>query len=158
IADRGRDDFRPVRHRLLHVGSLLAGAIRRYRAGHDLHRRARAGIKRRDPRHRPRRHAVEPRMSEHIAPETSGEGRIEVAHFGLSYDSLDGPVEAVADASICVHPGEFVSIIGPSGCGKSTLLNAVAGFLKPTQGTVMLDGEIVEGPSADRGMVFQQYS
>jgi NitT/TauT family transport system ATP-binding protein len=97
-------------------------------------------------------------MNGHIALETGGKGRIEVTDFGLSYDTLDGPVEAVADASICVNPGEFVSIIGPSGCGKSTLLNAVAGFLKPTHGTVMLDGEVVERPNADRGMVFQQYS
>jgi NitT/TauT family transport system ATP-binding protein len=85
-------------------------------------------------------------------------GRIEVSHFGLSYDSIDGPVEAVTDAGIVVEPGEFVSIIGPSGCGKSTLLNAVAGFLKPTRGTVLVDDEPVDGPSADRGMVFQQYS
>jgi NitT/TauT family transport system ATP-binding protein len=67
-------------------------------------------------------------------------------------------VEAVCDASIRVDPGEFVSIIGPSGCGKSTLLNAVAGFLKPSSGEVAVDGEGVAGPSADRGMVFQQYS
>ena len=59
-------------------------------------------------------------------------GRIDVRNFGLSYPTLDGPVEAVCDASIHVNPGEFVSIVGPSGCGKSTLLNAVAGFLKPT--------------------------
>ena len=71
---------------------------------------------------------------------------------------MNGPVDAVSDASICVNPGEFVSIIGPSGCGKSTLLNAVAGFLKPTHGSVTVDGEPVERPSADRGMVFQQYS
>ena len=49
---------------------------------------------------------------------------------------LEGPVEAVCDASIHVNPGEFVSIVGPSGCGKSTLLNAVAGFLKPSAGDV----------------------
>jgi ABC-type nitrate/sulfonate/bicarbonate transport system ATPase subunit len=48
----------------------------------------------------------------------------------------DGPVEAAKDVSIAVNPGEFVSIIGPSGCGKSTPLNAVAGFIKPTGGTV----------------------
>jgi NitT/TauT family transport system ATP-binding protein len=85
-------------------------------------------------------------------------GLIEIDDFNLNYETMDGPVEAVSDVSIRVNPGEFVSIIGPSGCGKSTLLNAVAGFLKPTSGMVMLDGERVSGPSADRGMVFQQYS
>jgi NitT/TauT family transport system ATP-binding protein len=85
-------------------------------------------------------------------------GRVTVANFGLSYDTLEGPLEAVSDASIGVEPGEFVCIIGPSGCGKSTLLNAVAGFLKPTRGTIEVDGEPVAGPGADRGMVFQQYS
>jgi NitT/TauT family transport system ATP-binding protein len=97
-------------------------------------------------------------MSDQILLEPGGKGRITVTNFSLSYDTLDGPVEAVADASICVNPGEFVSIIGPSGCGKSTLLNAVAGFLKPTHGSVAVDGERVERPSAERGMVFQQYS
>src|SRR6266550_8752326 len=89
---------------------------------------------------------------------TVQQGKVTVTDFGLSYDTLEGLVEAVRDASIHVDPGEFVSIIGPSGCGKSTLLNAVAGFLKPTRGEVAVDGDPVEGPSADRGMVFQQYS
>jgi NitT/TauT family transport system ATP-binding protein len=96
-------------------------------------------------------------MSEKITNAPS-KGRVEVRNFALSYDTLEGPVEAVCDASIHVNPGEFVSIVGPSGCGKSTLLNAVAGFLKPTEGVVTLDGEAIEGPGADRGMVFQQYS
>jgi NitT/TauT family transport system ATP-binding protein len=86
------------------------------------------------------------------------QGKVTVKDFGLSYDTLEGAVEAVRDASIHVDPGEFVSIIGPSGCGKSTLLNAVAGFLKPTRGKVAVDGDPVARPSADRGMVFQQYS
>lgn len=85
-------------------------------------------------------------------------GLIEVSDFNLAYDTLDGAVIAVSDADLVVNPGEFVSIIGPSGCGKSTLLNAVAGFLKPTSGKVTVDQEPVKGPSADRGMVFQQYS
>ncbi|TCT05144.1 ABC transporter ATP-binding protein [Aquabacter spiritensis] len=85
-------------------------------------------------------------------------GLIEVSDFCLSYETLDGAMSAVEDADLLVRPGEFVSIIGPSGCGKSTLLNAVAGFLKPTRGTVTVDGEAVKGPGADRGMVFQQYS
>ena len=86
------------------------------------------------------------------------QGHIEVNNFALSYETLDGSVAAVTDTEIHVKPGEFVSIVGPSGCGQSTLLNAVAGFLTPTKGTVTVDGELVKGPSAERGMVFQQYS
>jgi NitT/TauT family transport system ATP-binding protein len=95
-------------------------------------------------------------MSEILAK--APRGQIEVRNFSLSYGSIEGPVEAVIDTQIHVNPGEFVSIVGPSGCGKSTLLNAVAGFLKPTTGAVTVDGEPVNGPSAERGMVFQQYS
>src|SRR5579872_1887422 len=86
------------------------------------------------------------------------QGHIEVRDFALSYETIDGAVAAVTETDIHVKTGEFVSIVGPSGCGKSTLLNAVAGFLKPTAGVVTVDGEKVNGPSAERGMVFQQYS
>ena len=85
-------------------------------------------------------------------------GHVEVKNFSLNYETLDGAVAAVTHTDIHVKPGEFVSIVGPSGCGKSTLLNAVAGFLKPTTGIVTVDGMAVKGPSAERGMVFQQYS
>jgi NitT/TauT family transport system ATP-binding protein len=88
----------------------------------------------------------------------AGRGFIEVANFALRYESAEGATTAVDDVSITVRPGEFVAIIGPSGCGKSTLLNALAGFLKPSSGTVTVDGEAITGPSADRGMIFQQYS
>ena len=85
-------------------------------------------------------------------------GLIEVRDFRLRYETMEGAVEAVSNASLTVQPGEFVSIIGPSGCGKSTLLNALAGFLTPSGGRVAVDGEAISGPSADRGMIFQQYS
>ena len=85
-------------------------------------------------------------------------GHVEVTNFSLKYETLDGAVAAVSNTDIHVNPGEFVSIVGPSGCGKSTLLNAVAGFLNPTTGVVTVDGLAVKGPSAERGMVFQQYS
>ncbi|GJD40840.1 ABC transporter ATP-binding protein [Methylobacterium bullatum] len=85
-------------------------------------------------------------------------GLIEVHDFCLRYETMEGAVDAVSDVSLNVQPGEFVSIVGPSGCGKSTLLNALAGFLTPSGGTVTVDGEAISGPSADRGMIFQQYS
>ena len=53
---------------------------------------------------------------------------------------------------------DFVTILGPSGCGKSTLLRIVAGLDRQTAGEVLLDGRRIEGPGADRGMVFQSYT
>lgn len=85
-------------------------------------------------------------------------GEITVEHFCLDYPGRNGITRAVSNVSLYVRPGEFVSIIGPSGCGKSTFLNAIAGFLKPSSGAVLVDGKPIEAPGADRGMVFQQYS
>jgi NitT/TauT family transport system ATP-binding protein len=85
-------------------------------------------------------------------------GRVDVRDLDIRFRVKNQEVEAVRSASVHVRPGEFVSLIGPSGCGKSTLLNAVAGFLKPNGGQVLLDGRVVTGPGSDRGVVFQQYS
>lgn len=65
---------------------------------------------------------------------------------------------AVENASLEIQPGEFVCLLGPSGCGKSTLMNTVASFVKPTKGTVSVDGKKITKPSQDCGMVFQQHS
>ena len=67
-----------------------------------------------------------------------------------------GAVQALKDVSITLKEGEIMSVLGPSGCGKTTLLNIVAGFLAPTEGTIEMNGHVVTGPAAERGMVFQK--
>jgi NitT/TauT family transport system ATP-binding protein len=67
-------------------------------------------------------------------------------------------VVALRDIDLAVAPGELVCLLGPSGCGKSTLLNAVAGFLRPSSGRILVDDAPVDGPGPDRAMVFQEYA
>ncbi len=66
--------------------------------------------------------------------------------------------QALTPVDFEVRENDFVTILGPSGCGKSTLLRIVAGLDQPSTGQVLLDGEPVQGPGADRGMVFQSYT
>jgi NitT/TauT family transport system ATP-binding protein len=67
-------------------------------------------------------------------------------------------VTAVHDVSLNVEQGEFVSVVGPSGCGKTTILNMIAGFIPYTGGRILLDGKPVNGPSPERGVVFQSFA
>ena len=85
-------------------------------------------------------------------------GRIDIEDVSIVFGRNGHVVEAVQRFDLTTTPGEFVALLGPSGCGKSTVLNAVAGFVRPTTGRVVVDGEPVSGPGADRGMVFQQHS
>jgi NitT/TauT family transport system ATP-binding protein len=63
---------------------------------------------------------------------------------------------AFAGVDLTIAPGEFVCLLGPSGCGKSTLLRVIAGMLTADEGSVVVGGQRVSGPDADRGMLFQQ--
>jgi NitT/TauT family transport system ATP-binding protein len=65
---------------------------------------------------------------------------------------------ALADISLTIEDGAFVSILGPSGCGKSTLLYIVGGFVDPTRGVARMRGKAITGPGPDRGPVFQEFA
>jgi NitT/TauT family transport system ATP-binding protein len=67
-------------------------------------------------------------------------------------------VLALDEASLTLADNEFVSLVGTSGCGKSTLLSIVAGLQHQTSGRVLVDGQPVDGPGRDRGVVFQTYT
>jgi NitT/TauT family transport system ATP-binding protein len=67
-------------------------------------------------------------------------------------------VVAIKSISLEIPDKEFAVILGPSGCGKTTILRFIAGLDEPTAGRVLVDGNDVEGPSEDRGMVFQSYT
>jgi ABC-type nitrate/sulfonate/bicarbonate transport system ATPase subunit len=69
-----------------------------------------------------------------------------------------GKTLALQATDLAVAENDFVTILGPSGCGKSTLLRIVAGLDQPSSGEVLLDGQRIRGPGADRGMVFQSYT
>lgn len=74
------------------------------------------------------------------------------------FDTSKGPMVALNGIDLQVGAREFVTIVGPSGCGKSTLLMIAAGLETATEGSVLVDGRPANGPSPDRGVIFQQYA
>ncbi|MCU5783727.1 nitrate/sulfonate/bicarbonate ABC transporter ATPase [Alcanivorax balearicus MACL04] len=100
-----------------------------------------------------------PQPPERSAKTPGGErGHIEIRDVSVEFERSGDWATAVHRAQVDIRPGEFVCLLGPSGCGKSTLLNAVAGFVTPTRGELLVDGAPVTAPGPDRGMVFQQHS
>lgn len=79
-------------------------------------------------------------------------------HVSKSFAKVenDEVTNALHNISATMKSGEFISLVGPSGCGKSTILRLVAGLITPTVGKVTVNNEVVNGPSPERGMVFQK--
>jgi NitT/TauT family transport system ATP-binding protein len=65
---------------------------------------------------------------------------------------------ALADVSVRIGDGEFLTLLGPSGCGKSTLLMMIAGLIEPSTGSIRAGGVGVAGPGPDRAVIFQEYA
>ena len=70
----------------------------------------------------------------------------------------ESPLLVLDRISLDVRPGELLVLVGASGCGKSTLLRILAGLESFDDGSVLVDGQAISGPGADRAMVFQHYS
>ncbi|MCL2712205.1 MAG: ABC transporter ATP-binding protein [Methanomassiliicoccaceae archaeon] len=83
---------------------------------------------------------------------------IELNNIRKVFRKDDRETLAIDNISLSVDKEELVSILGPSGCGKTTILRMIAGLTDPTSGEVLVDGETVDGPGSDRGMVFQDFA
>ena len=83
--------------------------------------------------------------------------RIQFDKVSFDFQTENGPLRVVDDVSLEIRENEFICIVGPSGCGKTTLMNLLAGFAKPTAGSLTLDGNPIQGPGRDRGVIFQEY-
>jgi len=88
---------------------------------------------------------------------TSMTAKVQAERVSKVYVTRGGPMIAVHDLSLDMRHEHFVCLLGPSGCGKSTLLSMIAGFVTPTSGRILVDGQPVTRPGRDRGVVFQEY-
>ncbi|NBC32029.1 MAG: ATP-binding cassette domain-containing protein [Alphaproteobacteria bacterium] len=102
------------------------------------------------------------RVADHAPTDHRGDAAVPhplvAAHdLSLVFDAADGPVHALSEVNLSIARHDFVSLIGPSGCGKTTLLRVIADLVKPTGGSILVDGGTPEQARLDRsyGYVFQ---
>ena len=88
---------------------------------------------------------------------TTSTKRAQFDHVSLTFDTPKGKLSVVDDVTYDINDGDFIAVIGPSGCGKTTMMSMLAGFQQPTTGKVLFDGQPVNGPGPERGVIFQEY-
>lgn len=86
------------------------------------------------------------------------EALISIKGVSKNFKKNGRDITVVNDCNLDIGENEFLVIVGPTGSGKSTLLKMIAGFEAPTTGEIRVGGEIIKGPGADRGMIFQEYA
>ncbi|HWQ68077.1 MAG TPA: ABC transporter ATP-binding protein [Methanospirillum sp.] len=86
-------------------------------------------------------------------------GSVQITDLTRQFVRDDGAlVEAIGGVSLSIKDDELISFVGPSGCGKTTLLRIIAGLDSASSGEILVDGNVISGPSPKVGMVFQEYS
>jgi len=94
---------------------------------------------------------------ENAAPPPRPNVALEAIHLTLDYRTDNGTVLAVENIDFRIHRSERLVLLGPSGCGKSSILKAVAGFIAPSSGRILVNGSDIAGPGPDRIVVFQEF-
>jgi NitT/TauT family transport system ATP-binding protein len=103
--------------------------------------------------------ATSPKLVMPVNPAPKAAPRLKVDKVSLRYQTPAGTTfTALEEVSFDVPDQQFAVLVGPSGCGKSSLLYLTAGLAEPTSGEIFVGGKQVDGPGADRGMVFQGYT
>lgn len=80
---------------------------------------------------------------------------IDIRNLKLVYGDKKDSILALDKINLEIKKGDFLCVLGPSGCGKSTLLKTIAGYIKPTGGSCLIQGKYIEGPDWHRGVIFQ---
>ena len=99
-----------------------------------------------------------PEVSERFEKLRNRPVKLRVENLSKKFDTPNGEILALNKINFQIFRREFISVIGPSGCGKTTLIRTLAGLEFPSSGNVFLEGKKMEGPGAERGMVFQDYT
>ena len=99
-----------------------------------------------------------PEVSERFEKLRNRPVKLKVENLSKKFDTPNGEILALNKINFQIFRREFISVIGPSGCGKTTLIRILAGLDFPSSGNVFLEGRKMEGPGAERGMVFQDYT
>ncbi|RDV02032.1 ABC transporter ATP-binding protein [Undibacter mobilis] len=86
--------------------------------------------------------------------------KVQISGVRMEYRRKSDETATVAldGVNLSIEAGKFVALVGPSGCGKTTLIKIVDGLIKPSSGSIVIDGKAVSGPGPDRAMVFQDAS
>ena len=83
---------------------------------------------------------------------------IQIQQVDQTFKTKKGLFPALREINLTIAKGEFIALIGHSGCGKSTLLNLIAGLTTPSQGVLLCDQKVIDGPGPERAVVFQNHS
>lgn len=91
-------------------------------------------------------------------PVTIARGTVQIDNLSVTFPTPKGPKAVLRAIDLTVGAGEFVCIVGPSGTGKTTLIRCISGLNRPTSGSVLLDGKVIDGPPPPLALVSQDYS
>ena len=93
-----------------------------------------------------------------LAANTGARRSLSIRDLSVRFGGSGHDVLALSQVNLEIAAGDFVVALGASGCGKTTLLSCIAGFIEPSAGEILLGGEPVRGPGAERGVVFQKHA